>query len=403
MGGSGAVVLAVVTKGSGGVMSVTLEGLRGRVLDPDAHEQILPAGFEKAFGERGAVLAASHPMLYHPVAYNQGLPIEADFQDTAVIDEKTVWEVKGSAAPSTIDLDRRIEVLDVMGIDRQLVFPGMALVAMVQAQGGFGMPTTEEQKAAGWAAVDAYNEWAVEQNRKYGERLSFVGALKASKVGASAESITGEARKLVDAGLPALYTATGRFLDGASPADFALDEFYALLVEANVPLLTHPPGAMGFFSPEWDRVAGMRLFTVAALSEQNVITMLILGGVFDRHPGLRFGAIEVGSSWVGPLGDHLDFLASNPLAGEFGVSAKLSLKPSEYLARNVRVTAHFFEPVELYFRRYPHLSDVICYSTDYPHKEGREHSLEHFYEQLAPLGDEAVEKFFYKNAELLFP
>jgi predicted TIM-barrel fold metal-dependent hydrolase len=81
----------------------------------------------------------------------------------------------------------------------------------------------------------------------------------------------------------------------------------------------------------------------------------------------------------------------------------LSLKPSEYLARNVRVTAHFFEPVELYFQRYPHLRDVICYSTDYPHKEGREHSLEHFYEQLAPLGNEAVEKFFYKNAELLFP
>jgi len=45
-GGSGAVVLAVVTKGSGGVMSVTLEGLCRRVLDPDAHEQILPAGFQ---------------------------------------------------------------------------------------------------------------------------------------------------------------------------------------------------------------------------------------------------------------------------------------------------------------------------------------------------------------------
>jgi hypothetical protein len=44
VGGSGVVVLAVVRKGSGGGMSVTLEGLRGRVLNPDAHEQILPAG-----------------------------------------------------------------------------------------------------------------------------------------------------------------------------------------------------------------------------------------------------------------------------------------------------------------------------------------------------------------------
>jgi hypothetical protein len=46
VGGSGVVVLAVVRKGSGGVRSVTLEGLRGRVLNPDAHEQILPAGFQ---------------------------------------------------------------------------------------------------------------------------------------------------------------------------------------------------------------------------------------------------------------------------------------------------------------------------------------------------------------------
>jgi predicted TIM-barrel fold metal-dependent hydrolase len=383
-------------------MSLTLESLRGRVFDPDSHEQILPSGFAEAFGERGAALVASNPILFHPVAYNQGIPIDGDYRDTLDADDQSVWEVKGSAAPATIDFDRRLEVLDVMGIQRQLVFPGMGLVALVQAQGGFGLPSSDEQKRIAWEAVDAYNDWAGEQNRKYGERLSFVGMLKSSKPGATADSLLADAEQLLELGLPAVLTTTGKFLDGASPSDYSLDPFYTLLEEANVPLLTHPPGAMGFFSPEWERVGGARLATVAGLAEQNFITVLTLGGVFERHPGLRFGAIEMGSSWIGGLGDHMDFLATFPMRGELGVT-ELSMKPTEYLARNVRVAAHFFEPVETYIERYPHLQDVYCYSTDYPHKEGREHSLEVFFDQVSPLGDDIVEKFFYKNAELLFP
>jgi len=69
----------------------------------------------------------------------------------------------------------------------------------------------------------------------------------------------------------------------------------------------------------------------------------------------------------------------------------------------VRVTPFNFEPVDTYFERYPQLSELYCYSTHYPDPTGGEWSLRRFHEIVVPVGDEAVEKFFCTNAELLLP
>lgn len=84
-------------------------------------------------------------------------------------------------------------------------------------------------------------------------------------------------------------------------------------------------------------------------------------------------------------------------------TTKLSMKPSEYLARNVRATPFFFEPVAQYFMRYPELQDVYCYSSDYPHHEGGEESIRYFARTLSGVSPELRDKFFYQNATLLFP
>jgi hypothetical protein len=85
------------------------------------------------------------------------------------------------------------------------------------------------------------------------------------------------------------------------------------------------------------------------------------------------------------------------------MSQTLSMKPSEYLARNVRVTPFHFEPVASYFERYPELASSFCYSSDYPHVEGGKHQRAHFVDQLRPLGDDIVEMFLRTNGEWLLP
>jgi hypothetical protein len=93
-------------------------------------------------------------------------------------------------------------------------------------------------------------------------------------------------------------------------------------------------------------------------------------------------------------------------SGEIAARLKpfISMLPSEYISRNVRVTLfNEVEPVARDFDRYPNLSDCYCYSTDYPHVEGGKNSKQEMHAQVAPLGETVVEKFFVKNAELLLP
>jgi predicted TIM-barrel fold metal-dependent hydrolase len=57
----------------------------------------------------------------------------------------------------------------------------------------------------------------------------------------------------------------------------------------------------------------------------------------------------------------------------------------------------------VWLERFPQLADVYCFSSDYPHAEGGVDTMEKFYQQLAPFGDEVLTKFFRTNAELLIP
>ncbi|SUA46320.1 Uncharacterised protein [Nocardia africana] len=84
-------------------------------------------------------------------------------------------------------------------------------------------------------------------------------------------------------------------------------------------------------------------------------------------------------------------------------AGKFPLKPSEYIARNVRISPFNFEPIDRYFRDDPDLADVFCYSTDYPHVEGTKDSMNTMLAKLEPLGEEITTKFFRTNAEWLLP
>jgi hypothetical protein len=41
--------------------------------------------------------------------------------------------------------------------------------------------------------------------------------------------------------------------------------------------------------------------TTQSFAEENFIASLVINGVFERHPRLRFGIIECGAQWLGPL------------------------------------------------------------------------------------------------------
>src|SRR3974390_2344294 len=187
---------------------LTLDAIKGRMMDLDSHEWVPLASGGEVFGQRGLDVIKASPNLGDPLSYNQGWPIAPDHRDTPAITPEVVWETKGGQAPGALDFSRRPTVLDTMGINRQLVFPGMATLAMIQAQGGILTQTNPEEQAAGFAGIDAHNEWAASVTNKF-DRLRVAGIVPATKPGMTAQAMADEAARQIKNGIKVIMIDSG--------------------------------------------------------------------------------------------------------------------------------------------------------------------------------------------------
>jgi predicted TIM-barrel fold metal-dependent hydrolase len=389
-----------------------------RLLDIDSHEMVPLDMWPEVFSE-SVYEAAKDFTIFKRRLERNGVGLAAQISgDTMEINHDTVWNVKGPEAPSAIDLSRRVEVMDEMGIDRQLVFPTFGLAALIL----FSSPIAHEflgfdkakvdGKKLGREGVKAHNRWAAKITRLSNGRARPVGIILVDSVG----SMIKQAEDLLAEGIRAVMIPGATPPGDTSPADPELDPFWRLLAKANAAVTLHLGTEQGYLaSSRW--ASNVELFQPSDKSTiefniephraatihqapENYLTTMVLGGVFERHPTLRFGVIELSASWIGPLAERLD-MWSGQFKSRF--ASKLSLKPSEYIQRNVRVTPFHFEPVGDYLERYPQLDKVYAFSTDFPHVEGGKECARVFAKALedAPAG--AADQFFFKNPELLLP
>ena len=392
----------------------------GAVLDVDSHEMAPLELWGEVFGDDIARRVGEVGFEIHSRRRANPLSVPGLTGDTTPITQETVWQMKGAAAPSAIDLRRRPEVLDEMGIARQLVFPtfglfGLILVNDPNAHAWLGFdPSRLDGRDLGHRAVQAHNDWAADITRSTSDRVRPVGIVLTDT---TVESIVEQARTAIDRGVRALMIPANVPPAGSSPADPDLDPFWALCAEANVPVTIHLGTDFGFLSSSaWSK--GVEAFhpsdkstielpiepyraTTIHFCAENMISTMVLGGVFERHPALRFGAIELAAGWLAPLAERLDWWAEGQFRSR--LEGTLSLRPSEYIARNIRVTPFYFEPVTRYHDRDPDLWSSYCYATDYPHVEGGKDSRRLLSEALSSIPAEARDRFFSSNGELLLP
>lgn len=388
-----------------------------RVLDVDSHEMVPVELREEIFGHtelhdvlvKHMPVAENHPNRTRGYVTGDDTPITYD----------TVWNLKGGSAPSAIDLTRRPAVLDLMGIERQLCYPTTGLAALIMAidrnaHAFFRMPEDVcDYQRVGREAIGAHNRWATRMTKTTDARVRPVGIVLTDSV----DAMVKQTEEMIAEGIRAVMIPANVPPTGTSPGDPALDPFWRLCAEANVPVTLHLGTERGFlssrawsdgvdvFQPSFKStmefvIEPLRCATLHYAPE-NFVAAMVLGGVFERHPTLRFGVIELSASWVGPLAERLDMWVKEMFAHRFADT--LSMAPSEYFARNIRVTPFFFEPIARYFDQYPHLADVFCYSTDYPHFEGGNESKRVFAEKLSGVSADLRDKFFYRNATLLLP
>jgi predicted TIM-barrel fold metal-dependent hydrolase len=104
------------------------------------------------------------------------------------------------------------------------------------------------------------------------------------------------------------------------------------------------------------------------------LSHLLVGGVFERFPGLRFVLAEQGAAWIPPLLAQLDTyhaqIRRHGRIGEltYAPDEVVPRPPSEYFARNCWVTASFPSPSEAASRHQIGV-DRFLWGSDYPHDE----------------------------------
>jgi len=401
-----------------------LKRFEGKITDIDTHEMMPAQVWVEKFGPDVQFLADY--FIKHGEGEDEHLNTTnvVGFEGDILPIDKDVVNIKGSRAPGSVEPERRLDVMDAMGISRQLMYPtGHTMRAInilrFRERPGF-MPGVEGDRIAmAKRAIDLFNAWAIEV-QKTSDRIRPVAVL----YGDTPEELIARVRHFVDNGIRAVWIfPAGEPLGGRSPAHPDLDPMWAALAEANCAATIHVAGDGKFFASDvWRDAPAFEGFVqhveisrdpwfLATLHKafENFLTVMILGGVFDRHPTLRFGVIECAAHWVGPMIRRLDMfnklnnnLASKDQSHFTKELYRLPHPPSFYLKRNVRVTPFVFEDFAFDIKNYG-LEDVLAFSTDYPHVEGGRNAAKTFYDKVSVLGEEVTEKFFVTNGQLLLP
>jgi predicted TIM-barrel fold metal-dependent hydrolase len=197
-----------------------------------------------------------------------------------------------------------------------------------------------------------------------------------------------------------------------SPSHTGLFPIWAMAEEAGIPVVFHVGGGGQLLDPNYFRnglpvpkdfhggAENFRSVDYMAIPTPVMQTLatLIIDGVFERHPTLMFGVIEQGASWIPSWMRFLDSAREAFVRNEERLQ-KLSLKPSEYVRRQIRATPYPAEDVGWIAREAG--PEVPLFSSDYPHVEGGRNPLKRFESTLTEHDDTLREQFYRSNFESL--
>ncbi len=346
-------------------------------------------------------------------AFDIALPIQIDATLAAakkflVADINTEWR-KGQdvGLSGAWDHDQRIKVLDGDGIAGEIIYPdGITEMNMPPFGAGISLPTDGVVPELQWAGARAHNRWLAELCQMAPERRAGIAIVPL--LWDVAEGIK-ELRWAKQNGLRGVMLPPmwGK-LDAYHHPKY--DAFWAECQELGMVISFHSgPAPMNDYGDH----TGMMGIYISEVAWWNArpLTFLIWGGVFERFPKLRVTITEGTAVWVPEYLRLLDFrYADTPYSAKLGdYTSHMSMKPSEYFARNVLIGASCMPRREAEMR---HEIGVGCiaWGSDYPHPEGswphtREQMTETFmdipeHELAAMLGGNAAECFGFDIGKL---
>jgi predicted TIM-barrel fold metal-dependent hydrolase len=304
---------------------------------------------------------------------------------------------KGFAALGAFVKEERPAALNHLGVASQLVFTTAGLRMLAAAERDAPDNTQAIASAHNRAMMDFCSVDARLLPALYVPLNDIDLAIRATR-----EAIDmGAAALMIPSACPARH----------APSHIGFEPMWAMAQEAGIPFVYHVGGGTALnpaykengLPPVKDFIGGDDNFTSVSYmsipeAPMQTLATLIFDGVLERYPALKFGVIEMGASWVPGWMRSMDSCAGAFRKNEQRLQ-NLSLTPTEYVRRQVRVTPYPHEPAGWIVRNSG--PEICLFSSDYPHIEGGRNPVKRFETSLdaEDLSEEERAAFYRYNFE----
>ncbi|HXY28984.1 MAG TPA: amidohydrolase family protein [Acidimicrobiales bacterium] len=303
-----------------------------------------------------------------------------EYLEARYLDEFDAWraaysnpfkDLTGGTRNRNWDDERRISELEEDGVVAEVIFPN-TIPPFFPTGIVVARPPTPEDYELRLAGIRAHNRWLADWCAGQADRRAGIGQIFLNDL----DDAIADVRWCSEHGL------RGGVLVGPVPDDMKhlkplyapdYDPLWAVCEELGVVVNTHAGGGgMPDYGPY--EAAGVLWLAELTFFSRRPLTQMIVGGAFERFPGLRFVLTEQGASWIMPMLAQLDsYHAQMKKHGRIGElkydpDKVLPRKPSEYFARNCWVGVSFPSPGEAAARRDIGV-DRFMWGSDYPHDE----------------------------------
>jgi len=301
------------------------------------------------------------------------------------------------------DSDERRTDLESDGVAGEVLFPN-TVPPFYRSAFHISPPPRPEDYERALAGTRAHNRWLAEFCAEEPHRRAGIGLIHLNDL----DDAIADVKWIAENGLRG-----GVLLPLPSPSEHWLpplndpgyDRLWAVVQDCGLVLNQHS----GQGSPEYGEGQGSKALWAMEMPfyVQRGFTNLIMGGVFERFPKLRYILTESGCAWAPKLMRQMDmmFMAWKAGAiGEIDTSKDPALKelPSFYAKRNCWYGASFPGPEDIRGRDVVGV-DKILWGNDYPHYEGcYPYSRENMRFAFADVDETEVRMMLGENAAKLY-
>jgi len=343
-----------------------------------------------------------------------GAPIEVyrDYLDPEHRDDFDAWRSSyrnpskkhlGTKKSKNWDSAERRADLEADGVVAEVIFPNTVPPFYERAFHVSPLPSPEQYPR--WqAGIRAHNRWMVDFCSEEPERRAGIGLIHLNDIDEAVKDVEWIAKSGLRGGV---------LLPLPAPDDVHLkplyapeyDRLWAAIQDCDLVMNQHS----GQGSPRYGKAQGADALWVLEMPFfiQRGFCQLILGGVFERFPKLRFILTESGCAWAPGLLRRMDALHVGMKMGmmgevDYSKSKTLTEPPSFYAKRNCWYGASFPSPQDIKGRDVVGV-DRILWGNDYPHYEGcYPYSRENMRLAFSDVDETEVRMMLGENAAALY-